>query len=133
MHTDFIYNFKTTAKKSQLTSYELDCLGFRRAYVIRIDICEQNGQSFEMRLPDELVKHFWCVLGQDIENLERFRCARIPRKAFRVTYKVKDPIHLPHVSADANFDFYQCPIFDPENPDVKLTVFQSVLVGQIEE
>ncbi len=127
------YNFKTTATKSELTSYELDCLGFRKAYIIRIDICEENGKVFQNRLPEQLVQHLWTVLGQNLDNLDRFRTARIPGKSFRITYKVKEPLHLPHVSKTAKFDFYQCPTPDAENPDVKLTVFQSILVGQSEE
>ncbi len=127
------YNFQTTATKSKLSANELDGLGFRKAYLIRIDICQQNGTSFTSRLPNELLHHFWLVLGQDPENLVRFRSCRIPRKSFRVTYKVREPIHLPHISADAKFDFYQVPNQDPNYPDVKLTVFQCVLVSGSEE
>ena len=100
---------------------------------MRIDLYEQNGQPIENRISDELVRHFWTILGQDIDNLDRFRVARIPRRGFRLTYKVKDSIHLPHISETAKFDFYCVPSDEALPFDIKLLVFQATLIGQSEE
>ncbi len=100
---------------------------------MRIDVYEQNGQTFENRISDELVQHFWRILGQDSENLDRIRTARIPRRGFRMTYKVKEAIHLPHISETAKFDFYCAPSEEALPFDIKLLVLQATLVGQSEE
>ncbi len=123
----------TTAKKSHLTAYELNCLGFREVYLVRIDIYERNGHTFNDRVSDELVRHFWKILGQDAENLDRTRVARIPRRGFRITFKAKDPVYLPHVSETAKFDFYCVPSGESAGLDIKLLVLQCTLIGQNEE
>lgn len=130
--TDAIHNFKTTAVKSSLTSYELNCLGFRETHIVKIDVRESNGLQFEDRLPESLVEHFWTVLGQSAANIQRFRTARIPKRGFRITYKLENPIYLPHLSQDPLFDLYEVPPTDHDN-DLKLTVYQCVLVGSLEE
>ena len=131
---DTIYNFKTTATKSILSSYELDCLGFRRTHIVKIDIRESNGSPFENRIPDSLIKHLWSVLGQSVANIERFRTARIPRHGLRITYKLEEAVHLPQLSENPLFDFYQLPpISQHEDHEYKLTVYQCCLVGTIEE
>lgn len=100
---------------------------------MRIDIIEQNGHSFTSRLSNELVIHLWSVLGQDIENLQTFKTSRIPNNGFCIKYKLKEPVHLPHISGTATFDFYQFLPDDLRDFDIKPIVLQSVLVGPNEE
>ncbi len=100
---------------------------------MRIEVYEKNGEAFDNRISDELVKHFWRILGQDDENLDRIRTARIPRRGFRMTYKVKEAIHLPHISETAKFDFYCVPSEEALPFDIKLLVLQATLIGQSEE
>ena len=134
MILDTIYNFKTTATKSILSSYELDCLGFRKTYVVKIDIRESNGSPFENCIPDSLIKHFWITLGQSVSNIERIRAVRIPRQGFRITYKLEEPIHLPQLSENPLFDFYEIPpASEHEDHEFKLLVYQCCLLGNFEE
>ncbi len=108
-------------------------MGFREVYTIQIDIYERNGQTLNDRISDDLVRHFWTLLGQDAENLDRFRVARIPKRGFRLTFKVKESIHLPHISQTAKFDLYCVPSDEALDLDIKLLVLQCILIGQGEE
>lgn len=129
------YNFKTTATRSKLTAGELDQLGLRRVNLVRINIYEENGSTFTTRICDDLVKHLWTVLGQNLDNLERFQATRIPRRGCYIKYKTREQVHLPHISELPRFDFFQESGPDPRFPDheFKLTVFQAILLGNIEE
>lgn len=122
--------FGTTATSSNLTTTELDSLGFRSTKVVGIEILSQNGKPLTDIFSNDLLTHFWTVLGQNPENLMHLRSTQTHQQTLRVYYRVKELVHLAHISHEANFDFFELlPEHFTADVDIKPIVYQCLLLG----
>lgn len=125
-------HFGTTATPSSLTSNELDSLGFRRSKVICLEIISQNGRLLTDIPSIDLLTHFWTVLNQNPDNLQHIRSSQTAQQTYRIYYRVKELVHLPHISHEPHFDFYEILSQQLTMIDVKPIVFQCLLLGSAE-
>lgn len=120
--------FATTAIPSPLTSHELDSLGYGTTCTVKIEIYEQNGIPFDDCLPVSLTRHLWRALGQNKNNILSFKSTRIPGQSLRINYQLKKPVHLPHISRNEKFDFYEILPDICFGLDIKPRVYKALLL-----
>lgn len=114
---------------SNLSANELDALGFRRTKVVAIEIVSQNGRPLTGSLPDDLLLHFWNVLGQNSDNLDNIRSNSTVNQSLRIYYRVKEVVHLPHISQSVTFDFFEIIPVIYIHLDIQPIVYQCILLG----
>ena len=74
---DYAPRYETTAMSVQMSSRDLEALGFRPRYVIQLRVASltyPDCRAFDGRL----LRTWWCLMGQDWDNVESARANYTP-------------------------------------------------------
>jgi len=103
---DFLPGFYTTAVPTELSSEQLDGVGFRKQYVVRIDVKSLNFTNCRA-FHNEYLERWWATLGQQVDNIEFCESSHFQgtRGDLMLTYRLREPVHLAKISHIPTFDF----------------------------